>query len=182
MTLADFFLAINGAGVRLANVGGDLQLRGPANAITTEMRTAASEHKTAILALLPAAPPPATEDNPAQIDARDTDSIAQNASEPCLPAQKAESEESGGIMGVTEGFRHDHDWRDWRLEWLLEVGKMYLRMRQCKEQSVLVRLRSLTEVTPGSLPEWLALARQIVNSEDELRQEGKLPSYPWPAG
>ena len=34
MTLADFFLAVNNAEIRLANVGGQLQLRGPTNAVT----------------------------------------------------------------------------------------------------------------------------------------------------
>jgi hypothetical protein len=56
MTLADFFLAINSAGVRLANVGGQLQLRGQAQAITPELREGAAEHKAAILAILPSLP------------------------------------------------------------------------------------------------------------------------------
>jgi DNA modification methylase len=53
MTLADFFLAMNTAGVRLTRVGGRLQLRGPAGAISPEVRAGAEEHKAAILALLP---------------------------------------------------------------------------------------------------------------------------------
>jgi hypothetical protein len=53
MTLADLFMALNAANIRPANLGGQLELRGPANAITVDIRTAAAEHKTALLAMLP---------------------------------------------------------------------------------------------------------------------------------
>src|SRR5262245_55380195 len=63
MTLADFFLAINAADIRLANSGGRLQLRGPAGAITPEISAGAAEHKATILSLLtPAAPDGAPKD------------------------------------------------------------------------------------------------------------------------
>lgn len=51
MTLVEFLLAVNRAGVRLANVGGRLLLRGAA--ISREVRAGAAEHKAAILTLLP---------------------------------------------------------------------------------------------------------------------------------
>jgi hypothetical protein len=54
MTLVELFSAVNGAGVSLANVDGQLQLRGPPGAITPDIRAGAEEHKQAILALLPA--------------------------------------------------------------------------------------------------------------------------------
>jgi hypothetical protein len=56
MTLADFFLAINAAGINSANVSGQLQLRGPTNAISLEIKAGAAEHKAAIIALLPPVP------------------------------------------------------------------------------------------------------------------------------
>jgi hypothetical protein len=55
MVLTDLFHALNLAGVRLANVGGKLQLR-PAGAVTAEIKTAALAHKAELLALLPPAP------------------------------------------------------------------------------------------------------------------------------
>jgi hypothetical protein len=53
MMLAEFFLALNSAGIKLTRVGGQLQLRGPNGAITPEIRAGAGEHKATILALLP---------------------------------------------------------------------------------------------------------------------------------
>ncbi len=141
MTLADFFLAVNGAGIRLANVGGQLQLRGPANAISPEIKAGAAEHKLAILAMLPPVPE------------SDIVEYAIPAAPPYDPAEAArigaelEAEElirrktglipdaDGQITlaNMENGFRHDHDWRDWRLEWLLHVGTLYLRQRGCQD-------------------------------------------------
>jgi hypothetical protein len=59
MTLTELFLALNGAGIKLAHVGGQLQLRGPSGAITHEITASAREHKATILGLL--APPVPTE-------------------------------------------------------------------------------------------------------------------------
>jgi hypothetical protein len=147
MTLADFFLAVNEAGIRLAHVGGQLQLRGPANAISPQIKEAAAENKETLLALLPPTPEPEPEPGP---------------------------------WDVEDGFRHPHDWQDWRLEWLLEVGTLHLRLRGCQDPEVLARLRPLAEATPTSITEWLALGQQIANTEHELRQQGRLPPYPWP--
>jgi len=52
MTLAELFHAVNLAGIRLANVGGRLQLR-PAGAVTEAIRAAAAEHKAELLAIMP---------------------------------------------------------------------------------------------------------------------------------
>jgi hypothetical protein len=167
MTLADFFLAVSGAGIRLANVGGQLQLRGPASAITPEIRAGAAEHKAALLALLPRA--------------ERTDGTAQGVDQD-PQSGVAEHGQAMGPIGPDYGLRHDHDWRDWRNEWLLEVGTLYLRMRGCTDEDVLARLRPLAGATPTCLAEWLALGAQIANTEHELRRQGKLPPFPWPDG
>jgi hypothetical protein len=185
MTLADFFLAVNGAGIRLANVGGQLQLRGPASAISPEIRAGAVEHKAAVLALLP----PTSASTAGTEGAEVPDGIPRgrpvnttgghDRSTPdgvIVRPQGADRVASGGV------FRHDHDWRDWRMEWLLEVATLFLRMRSCENEEVLARLRPLAAATPTSLAEWLALGEQIGTTEHELRQQGKLPPYPWPEG
>jgi hypothetical protein len=69
--------------------------------------------------------------------------------------------------------------RYWQ-EWQLYVGMLYLRMRSCTDADVLARLRALADATPRTLAEWLALGRRIIDTEHELRQQGKLPEYPWP--
>jgi hypothetical protein len=166
MTLADFFLAVNAAGIRLANCGGQLQLRGPATAITPAIRAGAAEHKAAVLALLP----------PLACPGGKGDDRSQPAGE------SATGPEGEGQVTNADGFRHTYDWRDWRIEWLLEIGTLFLRMRACPDPDVLARLRPLAEATPTSLADWLVLGRQIVNTEHELRQLGKLPPVPRPGG
>jgi len=164
MTLAEFFLAVTNAGVRLANLRGQIQLRGRPDSITAEIRSGAAEHKEVLLALLPP-----TDDAP------------------------PEEAQTPWPDGSTEGERHSNggrnpwerphpDWRDWRLEWLLEVGVLYLRLRDCQDQDVVTRLRPLSLATPGSIEEWLALGRRIADAEAELRDRGRLPAYPWPGG
>ena len=202
MTLADFFLAVNAAGIRLANVGGHLQQCGSANAISPEIKEAAAEHKETLLALLPPAPSPelvaneipTAEPAPADLANRDATPaellpeeqarkrgvIAVKTAHEVAPAETAKQCQEPDRLVFEDGFRHRHHWQDWRLEWLLEVGTLYLRMRGCQEPEVLARLRPLAEATPASLVEWLALGRQIANTEHELRQQGRLPAYPWP--
>jgi hypothetical protein len=202
MTLPDFFLAVNDAGIRLANVGGQLQLRGSANVISPEIKEAAAEHKAAILALLPPAPSPEFEVNeipiaePAAADlangdatlarlsaeeqARKRAGIAAKAEREIASAETAGQYQESDQFVIQDGFRHRHDWQDWRLEWLLEVGTLHLRMRGCQDSEVLARLRPLAEATPSSVAEWLALGQQIANTEHELRQQSRLPPYPWP--
>jgi hypothetical protein len=51
-SLADFLGAVNGAGLRLASVGGRLRLVGPPGALTPEIKAGAVEHRAAILSLL----------------------------------------------------------------------------------------------------------------------------------
>jgi hypothetical protein len=136
---------------------GQLQLRGRAEALTPEIKAAAAEHKTAVLALLLATAFPGETD-----------------------VGEGEPDEQWDEAETGESFRHDHDWQDWRLEWLLEVGTLFLRMRRCQDSEVLSRLRPLTEVTPRSLTEWLALGQRIREAEGELRSQGRLPAYRWP--
>ena len=177
MTLADFFLAVNGAGVRLANVGGQLQLRGPANALTEEIRAGAAEHKAAILAVLP----PAPEAGPGAGEAvRERAATVAEANGQITPEETTRQCQEWDRMVLEDGFRHDHDWRDWRLEWLLELAALHLRMEGWLDQDVLARLRPLAEARPTSKAEWTALSRQIVNTEQDLQRQGKLPSFPWP--
>jgi hypothetical protein len=78
------------------------------------------------------------------------------------------------------GFRHDHEWRDWRLEWLLEVGTLCLRILACKDRDVVGRLRRLAEERPASQADWLALGGRIRAVEHELAEQGKLPVYYFP--
>jgi hypothetical protein len=56
MTLADFFTAINAAGIRLAAAGEHLELRGSPDAVTPDIRAGAAEHKAELLALLTSSP------------------------------------------------------------------------------------------------------------------------------
>jgi hypothetical protein len=106
--------------------------------------------------------------------------IAVKTAHEVAPAETAKQCQEPDRLVFEDGFRHRHDWQDWRLEWLLEVGTLHLRMRGCQDSEVVARLRPLAEATPASLVEWLALGRQIANTEHELRQQGRLPAYPWP--
>jgi hypothetical protein len=158
MTLSDFFMAVNAAGVRISNVGGQLRLQGPSQAIQ-ELREAAAEHKAAILAVLPAE--------------------AEHGAEEGTPAPEAPGRHPAA-HGATDGFRHDHDWRDWRLEWVLEVGILGLRIQDCQDSEVCARLQELALERPASEAEWLALGGRIRAAEHELAEGGKLPGYYFP--
>jgi hypothetical protein len=173
MTLADFFLAVNTAGVRLANVGGRLQLRGRPEAITSEIRAGAAEHKAAVLSLLP--PTPAPEAAEAQPPEPPVGTPATTGNGTDGPTRRA-----GDAAALAEDLPLRDSWLDWRSEWLLELAVLSLRMRGCTDPDILARLRPLADATPTSLAEWLALGQQIVNTEHELSRVGKLPAYPWP--
>jgi DNA polymerase I-like protein with 3'-5' exonuclease and polymerase domains len=54
MNLDELLRAVVAAGLRLANAGGRLQLRGPTGAVTAEIRAGVAEQKDLILAMLPA--------------------------------------------------------------------------------------------------------------------------------
>ena len=161
MTLTDFFLALNAAGIRLANVGGHLQQCGSANAISPEIKEAAAEHKAAILALLPPTQSPGLdvdETRTAEMTPIDLASCDGTFAHPLADGQAgqraviavkagheiataetvSQCQEPDGLV-TADGFRHRHHWQDWRLEWLLEVGTLYLRMRGCQEPEVLDR-------------------------------------------
>jgi hypothetical protein len=158
MTLADFFTAVNAAGVRISNVAGQLRLQGPSQ-VVQELREAAAEHKAAILAVLP--------DEAEQASNGDAmDPGAHGAT----PAARS----------AAEGFRHDHDWRDWRLEWVLEVGILALRIQDCQDGEVCARLQELARERPASEADWLALGGRIRSAERGLAEEGKLPGYYFP--
>lgn len=92
MTLSDFFLAVNTAGIRLVHVGGRLQFKGPTETVTPQIRDGAAEHEAAILGLLPTAPTPQMAE------------IKGPATTPSNPGGQVRKEAEPG-----EGFRHDHD-------------------------------------------------------------------------
>jgi hypothetical protein len=169
MTLADLFAAANAAGIRLAVVGEHLELRGPPDAITPEIRAGAAEHKATLLSLLASAP---AEPSPDVFD-------GQREAE--QPARQGDGNPAEVVAtdGVAQGIA-GHDWRDWRYEWLAEVGLLYLRMRDCKDEAVLARLRTLADAVPRDLSEWLALGLRIRNVENDLRLAGKLLAHHWP--
>src|SRR6516164_1060389 len=110
MTLTAFFLAVNAAGVRLVNVNGHLQLRGPDGSITPEIRAGAAEHKAAILAMLP---PSALCDD------------AREQAEEHAAIKSADATGATGLAAALAGWdetvRGD-GWGDWQLEWQMEVG------------------------------------------------------------
>jgi hypothetical protein len=169
MNLADLFAAVNAAGIRLAAAGEHLELRGLPDAITPEIRAGAAEHKATLLSLLASAP------------AEPSPDVFDGQREEGQPARQGDGNATD--VAATDGAAQvigGHDWRDWRYEWLAEVGVLYLRMRDCKDEAVLARLRALAGAVPRDLSEWLALGLRIRNVENDLRLAGKLPAHHWP--
>lgn len=199
MNIADFFTAINLAGIRLTNLNGQLQLRGHAEAITPAIKAGAVEHKATILGMLPPvgegdipipeSSGPATEAARLEMVAAREVAVEERRERQAIIAEtagritQAETAEAGAgcKQAVVDDYRFAHDWCDWRLEWQLHIGQLYLRTRHCADAAVVARLKLLTEQTPTTLSEWLTLGQQILDTEHELRQQGKLPDYPWPA-
>ena len=72
------------------------------------------------------------------------------------------------------------DWKDWRLEWVAEMGGLMLHYRDCQDDDVRQRLLALAVHTPGTEAEWVALGTTIRNALGELQAEGKLPAIRWP--
>ena len=176
MTLVEFFDALSTASVQVRVVAGQVELQGAAGAVTGAIRAAAAEHKPTMLALLQQADQQPTEDeaDPGR------QAIEHVEAHPALPIDLASLAEGFAHLADQDGFRHDHDWRDWRLEWQLEVGGLYLRMRDCRDEQTIIRLKSLADAKPMSASEWLTLGRSIRDTEEELRKEGKLPPFSWP--
>jgi hypothetical protein len=170
MTLADLFNALTAAGIRLAAAGEQLELRGSPDAITPEIRAGAAEHKAELLALLTPLSQALSLD---RFDRQD------DAGRVAFPfggnlAQTLATDDAAQAIAA-------HDWRDWRFEWLAEVGLLHLRMRECQDEAVLARLRPLADAAPRRGDEWLVLGRRIRSVENDLRLAGKLPAYHWPA-
>jgi hypothetical protein len=176
MNIADFFVAINGAGIRLAAVDGQLELRG--GAITREIEGAAAEHKATILAMLQ---PEVVIPRFTGSDDAERAAIVAEGNGQIDPATTARVAEAFDKVVADDGFRADHDWRDWRLEWLLNVGQLCLRLRDCSDAEVVAVLKPLQDATPRTREEWLVLGGRITDAENQLRQQGKLPTYPWPS-
>lgn len=68
--------------------------------------------------------------------------------------------------------------RDWRFEWLVEMGMLVLRWRDSTDPEVKALLRGLLHETPQTLEEWLVLGGMIQDAEADLRRAGKLPPIP----
>ena len=194
MNIADLFTACNRAGVRVLAVDGQIELRGQNGAIPAEVLAGAAEHKTVLLGLLasteeieiPDGPPPSAEERAeaeaalqAEEDAR-RERLGIVAEANVSKAETAAACEAFGRIVGEDGYRSDHDWRDWRLEWLLHVGQLHLRIRGCRDAEVLAMLQALAGLTPTSKADWLKIGRQILDAEHELRHQGRLPDYPWP--
>src|SRR5262245_7252487 len=129
MTLADFFLAVNALGIRLENFGGQLQLRCPVSAITPEIKAGAEEHKAAILAMLPSTPVTHPANRESAKKTGDKPSVPETAVGSVATKSAEAIEDQDEECAFEVGYRHVHVWRDWRLEWLLEMGQLCLRMR-----------------------------------------------------
>jgi hypothetical protein len=172
MTLSDLFQAVNDAGIRLANVGRQLQLRGPSGRITPAIIDAAKAHKAEILTLLP----PVADDDAKEL-AQERDAIQCEGS---LTAEAGDEVLAAAVDGWDKIVRDDNS-PGWQREWLEELDLLSARMRGCDDDDVLARLRELADASPGSLAEWLALGLRIRDTENELRKAGKLPVPHWPS-
>jgi hypothetical protein len=128
MTLPDFFQLISAAGVRLARVGDELKLRGPANSITPELTAAASAYKQELLALLPhEQADPVTQ---AERKAVEQEGCRSGIDPALVAVAVAEWDQVTQAVAAPTGYLARFDWR---LEWLLQVGTLHLRMRRCKD-------------------------------------------------
>ena len=170
--LADLFLAVNAAGVRFVNLNGQLQLRGPFGSISLNIKAGAAEHQAAILAML-ASP------------TVDTDAREQAEERDAIDWEGALTHEAGGAvltaaLTAWDAIVQRDNAQDWRLEWQMEVGLLYLRMRECKDEVVVAKLKPLANASPRNVADWLALGLRIRETEIELRQAGKLPRPHWP--
>jgi hypothetical protein len=87
---------------------------------------------------------------------------------------------SGGQPG------EDEDWPlkctfpiDWVQEWNHERAILRQRSKNCQDPAIVQRLLDLAEEAVRSKEEFLAWGARLHDLEHDLRQEGKLPSYPW---
>lgn len=185
MTAAALLARLTGMGISVTAEGGRLRLRGEERAITPELLAEVQAHKPALLACLhPAAAlgqalPP-------------DDRIARLAMQPDGQEEEerlaTEAEGNGEItpaqaLQAVEEFDRlvqGHDWQDWRLEWLAELGGLMLHYRDA-DADARQQLLALADLSPGSAVEWLAHGATIRNALDGLRREGRLPPLRWPA-
>jgi hypothetical protein len=176
MTLPDFFLAVNAGGVRLARVGNELKLRGPANSITPELAAAASAHKQELLALLP--DEHADPDTQAERKSLEQEGCRSGIDPARVAVAVAEWDQVTQAVAAPTGSLARFDWR---LEWLIQLGTIHLRMRRCKDEEVRDRLQRLADLVPDNEAEWSLIGEQMLRVTYELKQLGKFPDYHWPA-
>src|SRR5262249_10872318 len=154
----DFFVTINAAGVRLANANGLLELRAPTGVITAAMRAAAAEHKSTLLTML--RPTPSSDEDveielsPTPTDAQHRDAedwivleaeeemrtereaIVREGNSEISPVELKNAVAQWDSVVASDDVRPLPDWSDWRFEWLMEVGRLFLRMRSCSDPEV----------------------------------------------
>jgi site-specific DNA-methyltransferase (adenine-specific) len=69
----------------------------------------------------------------------------------------------------------------WREEWSEERGRLQQRLKNCQDADVCRRILGLLEEAITSEEAFHAWGARLKTLEHDLQQEGKLPSYPWPA-
>jgi hypothetical protein len=147
MTLAELLCSVNAAGIGLANVGGQLQLRGPPGAITPEIRAGAGEHKEALLELLPIQEQPLVEGPNAEKPAASLQEVSSwdEAEARCLllPAiqlleqHEYSSDTSARAMQFAAADAIDSCWLSQDRTGLKSAVDRFLRLMQPEEKSLL---------------------------------------------
>lgn len=163
--------------------------------MSPDLVAGAQEHKPALLALLPPEPLPPDEADVSM--GAIVEGVSLLLREEAEAARRDEQEERKAI--VAEGDDEVHPLevleacdemqriidplslkRDWRIDWLVELGILMQRFARCDDDAVCQRLLSLAVLSPKDQREWNAYRMYIGNVEAELREQGKLPRFHWP--
>lgn len=178
MTLVDVMHECNLAGIRLVNAGGYLDVIGE---VPRGLKGPLKEHTAGLLGILPSVHP---DSQPPTLGpssgTAEADAIQREANGHVGAAQTAAAiEEWEHIVHPNPG-QENYRLLDWRLEWLHELGVLWLRYRDCQDLLASDTLKPFLHLSPTTCEEWIALGTQLREAEDELRQMGKLPPYHWP--
>lgn len=166
MTLATLFATLNGRGLTLAVDGDSLRLKGSEAAVTPDIVEQLKEHKAALLAVLSPTASPASAFAPA--GAPSPDGQEGGAGRLAVQAEARGEITAAETHQAVAEFRQlvqAGDYRDWRLEWVAELGGLLLHLRDSQDDDVRQRLLALAVHTPGSAAEWPALGTAIKNNE-----------------
>jgi hypothetical protein len=189
MHLSDLFNALSAAGVRLARIGTDIKIRGPVASLTPALTGAIAEHKPQLLALLPeekltSHPTPFDEGEKKDDDAKEERRLIEeegkrNGSDAARMAiTLAEWDSVTEVMASPAGSLTRFDWR---LEWLIHVGILHLRLESCTDPTVRDELARLASSLPRSEADWQRQGQELLVLTDSLRRQKRLPGYHWPA-